>query len=477
MGDGLKFSLVRLRTATGGVVGAGFLIDGTHVLTCAHVAAQALGLPETMTERPTGRVSLDFPFIDADNQLEAHVKAWFGLGDSDAGDGISDIAVIECDPGPPSGAAAAPLTRLDKYWGRQFRAFGFPPGFDEGQYASGLLVDERVGGWVQIEDVKSTGYFVVPGFSGTPVWDVEAGRVVGMVVGADTRPEVRAAFMIPTPVLARAWPALEDVISATKDRPAGMGSVVAVLDTPKAPDFSQVSEEESSEFFGQWLLYVVKEFFDHVQIAIDQGSSEGVSTGDYFAVIPQEIQVENTAGDVLGSVIKDGSLIRVVQVQPEMSTCQLSDLAYESHLEQMTGAVEQFADKNGNIDLDQLAAHVDVFWPIQKGHSLMRVPSEERNGRDRVEELYGRTLDDTLSQEERRFLYGEMVRQTNEFLLEHASGYFASAMLFQRGYAQFQLEQYRDAIDTFELFLRRYPFSASADGAREWIDKAQKALS
>ena len=165
-------------------------------------------------------------------------------------------------------------------------------------------------------------------------------------------------------------------------------------------------------------------------------------------------------------MIKDGSLIRVVQVQPEMSTCQLSDLAHESYFEQMTGTVEQFADKEGNIDLDQLAAHVDVFWPIQKGHSVMQVPSEERDGRDRVEELYGRTLDDSLSNEERRFMYAEMVRQTNEFLLEHATGYFASAMLFQRGYAQFRLEQYRDAIDTFELFLRRYPFSASADGAR-----------
>ena len=117
-----------------------------------------------------------------------------------------------------------------------------------------------------------------------------------MVVGADTRPEVRAAFMIPTPVLARAWPALEDAIRAPKALPAGMGSVVAVLDTPEAPDFSQVPEDDASEFFGKWLLYVVTEFFDHVQIAIDQGSSEGVGTGDYFAVIRRKSRSRTLQG-------------------------------------------------------------------------------------------------------------------------------------------------------------------------------------
>ena len=37
-------------------------------------------------------------------------------------------------------------------------------------------------GWLQIEDSKAQGYAVVPGFSGSPVWDEQADGVVGLVV-------------------------------------------------------------------------------------------------------------------------------------------------------------------------------------------------------------------------------------------------------------------------------------------------------
>ncbi len=476
MNEAPKFSIVRLHSQGGGVVGAGVLVDEAHVVTCAHVAAQALGIAANTTDAPPGELGIEFPFIKNGGRLQARVKAWFGVDGPSTGDGLSDIAVIEVDAPLPTGATVAPMARMKDYWGRQFRAFGFPPGFDAGTWASGLLVDENAAGWVQIEDVKSTGYFVVPGFSGTPVWDVDAGAVVGIVVGADARPEVRAAFMIPSPMLARAWPGLEDAIAEPDEKlPQGMGSVVALLDTPNVPDLEHIPAEEFAESFGNWLLTVIKDFFDDVQIAVDLGGSDDVGVGDYFAVIAGEDIVKDAKGDVLGSVIKDGSLMRVVHVQPAMSTCTLTDFAYEGYFAQMGTVLDQFADEDGNIDLAQLSEHPDVFWPVQKGQRVMRVAPEEKYGRDQVEELYGRTLDDKVSDDERRFLYAEMVRQSNAFLMEHASGYFASAVLFQRGYAQFQLAQYRDAIDTFRLFLRRYPFSASADGAREWIDKAETA--
>lgn len=68
-----------------------------------------------------------------------------------------------------------------------------------GVWARGRL-RERIGdsGWLQIEAESETGYIVQPGFSGTPVWDEEAGGVVGMVVTTERDPQVRAAFCIPT---------------------------------------------------------------------------------------------------------------------------------------------------------------------------------------------------------------------------------------------------------------------------------------
>ena len=40
----LKPCIVRIWRSTGEVVGAGFLVGEKHILTCAHVVAEALGL-------------------------------------------------------------------------------------------------------------------------------------------------------------------------------------------------------------------------------------------------------------------------------------------------------------------------------------------------------------------------------------------------------------------------------------------------
>src|SRR4051812_7846241 len=50
----LSPALVRIRDVAGAVVGAGFLVDGDLVCTCAHVVARALGLARVPSEFPTG---------------------------------------------------------------------------------------------------------------------------------------------------------------------------------------------------------------------------------------------------------------------------------------------------------------------------------------------------------------------------------------------------------------------------------------
>src|SRR5262249_19187221 len=74
----------------------------------------------------------------------------------------------------------------------------------------GVLRAAQAGGWLQIEDVKQTGHFVEPGFSGTPVWDEALEGMVGIVVSSDTRTELRAAFVIPTTTLIQVWPTLAE---------------------------------------------------------------------------------------------------------------------------------------------------------------------------------------------------------------------------------------------------------------------------
>jgi TIR domain len=91
-------------------------------------------------------------------------------------------------------------------------AFGFPRGQDTGVWATGRLLGRQVTNWVQIEDVKETGFAVEPGFSDTPVWDSQVDAVVGMIVAAEKRTNLKTAFAIPVDVLAGSWPLLASLI-------------------------------------------------------------------------------------------------------------------------------------------------------------------------------------------------------------------------------------------------------------------------
>lgn len=190
------------------VVGAGILSTATHVLTCAHVIRQALTLPGDDEARvPDGEVPLDLPRIAPGALMRARVAGWWpapaGAVTAEAG---KDIALLELLDPPPPESRQAPMRVMADFWGHTFRALGFPRGYDSGAWASGVLRAEIAGGWVQIEDVKTTGYPVAPGFSGAPVWSDIVGGVVGMVVAADRQAAARVACIIPTRMLADTWP-------------------------------------------------------------------------------------------------------------------------------------------------------------------------------------------------------------------------------------------------------------------------------
>ena len=230
MANQLSASLVRVLTPTGEVAGAGFLVSPTRVLTCAHVVAQALGARDDLPHPPDGEVRLDFPLLAPGSALAARVVQWWpvrpatppaspasptaptnGAANGAAGGAFGeDIAALELAQPPPADSRPARLVAVDELWGHTFRAFGFPAAHDRGVWATGVFRGSQADGWVQVEDVKQTGYFVAPGFSGTLVWGEQAEGVVGMVVGAERRAEVRAAFIIPTPHLVKAIPELAE---------------------------------------------------------------------------------------------------------------------------------------------------------------------------------------------------------------------------------------------------------------------------
>ncbi|WP_375498524.1 trypsin-like peptidase domain-containing protein [uncultured Nostoc sp.] len=207
----LEAAIVRICKSNGVVVGAGFLVSQKHVITCAHVVADALEISRDTQKRPAEVVYLDFPLIAPEETLTGRVVFWRPVPPkgSTSVKGKEDIAALELNSTVPETAQPVDLIIEEDLRGHSFRTFGFPAGHDDGLEATGVLRGRQGTGWIQIEDIKETGVRLEPGFSGAPIWDEQLNGVVGMAVAADQkRPEAKVGFMIPTKVIATAWPAL-----------------------------------------------------------------------------------------------------------------------------------------------------------------------------------------------------------------------------------------------------------------------------
>src|SRR5579864_1310090 len=136
MQESLEASLIRIRTADSRVVGAGFLVGEHHILTCAHVISQALGLPASPLEPPQGLVSLDFPLVPPRTLLTASVVQWC----PPLSDGQGDIAGLELQGDPPAGAEVVRFAPAEDVWKHEFNVLGFPTGYDDGVRATGRLL-------------------------------------------------------------------------------------------------------------------------------------------------------------------------------------------------------------------------------------------------------------------------------------------------------------------------------------------------
>lgn len=234
------------RTHTNGittVVGAGFLVGDRHLLTCAHVVTEALGISHNTQEPPTETIQLDFPLIAPGQKVKAKVVFWQPVNPPQVGE---DIAGLHLEDAPPTGVSAVQLVTPSDYWGHSFRIFGFPQGHDVGVWATGELRDAQATEWIQMEAIQVPGYQVEPGFSGAPVWDDSLQGVAGMAIAAERKREgVKAAFMIPTKVLVQTWSLLNQrVQQPATTSPQPLSRVQAI----KAKELNKRLEILESDF-------------------------------------------------------------------------------------------------------------------------------------------------------------------------------------------------------------------------------------
>ncbi|MET8538137.1 serine protease [Streptomyces sp. NPDC005065] len=142
MSDIVKASQVRVCSTTGEVVGAGFLVAADVVCTCAHVVAQALGVPATAEQAPGQPVDLDFPLLGGRPRARATVVSWRFGG--------ANVALLRLDAAV-EGARPVPLADWTDARLNAFRAFGYPAGADHGVWAWGTLCAGQSLDWVRME--------------------------------------------------------------------------------------------------------------------------------------------------------------------------------------------------------------------------------------------------------------------------------------------------------------------------------------
>ncbi|MGH8896923.1 MAG: trypsin-like peptidase domain-containing protein [Egibacteraceae bacterium] len=192
---------MRDQALTDGVVrvggGTGFVVtaDGL-IVTCAHVVSDG-GSPQHDAP-PTTAVTVVFQATGEARQARIEPAYW---RDRDHG----DVAFLRVEGTLPAGVHPLALGLSAGAQGHPFSTFGYPAsGPGGGMYGSGRLVDQIFDNGSELLQVTGASE-VTRGFSGGPVFDETARRVIG-VVTAITRPDKygrldRTAFVIPTETL------------------------------------------------------------------------------------------------------------------------------------------------------------------------------------------------------------------------------------------------------------------------------------
>ncbi|MCP4344233.1 MAG: tetratricopeptide repeat protein [Desulfobacterales bacterium] len=262
-------SLVRI-LKNGHSVGLGFLVSSRHILTCAHVVADTLGIDRNTPELPREDIYLDFPLIGKHSPLRAIVTKWYPVKEETE---IEDIAVLELasEHGLPKNIHPGVLSDIDSFHGRGVWIFGIPRGKDMGTWVRAELRGPVRTRWIEIGHEPGQSV-VAHGFSGSPVWDKKEKAAVGMIVSILRDKAETLTYMIPVSTLIDAWPDL-----ARHSRPLNPYRGLEAF-----------REQDADYFFGRedTVCNIIEKVRENAFIAVIGPSGSGKSSLVYAGLIP-----------------------------------------------------------------------------------------------------------------------------------------------------------------------------------------------
>lgn len=157
--------------------GMGVLVDRDAVITCAHVAKEALGLQGPLYEQPapTAQIALRFPFTK-ETPRKAVIQEWQAPG---APVDHSDLCLLRLTTPVSEKTQAAKL--IEAKSGSEFQACRFIESALQLEWAHGSVSIAAANGSYQV--VATAGKsFIAKGFSGGPAICARTGDVLGIVM-------------------------------------------------------------------------------------------------------------------------------------------------------------------------------------------------------------------------------------------------------------------------------------------------------
>ncbi len=225
----LASATVQVADADGHIGGLGVLIAPTLVLTCAHVVLGAARLPLTRAEPPAAPVRVRLVLAAGGEETEAVVRHWVPV----RGDGSGDVAVLSLAR-PPAGARPVLMVAPHAVWDHRAMVFGLPDDGTGGGWHTAVLRGRTGTGRLQMSPLDAQSDPVQPGFSGSAVWDLELGAVVGVVASVSS-PRRGQSFCIPTRTVLDEVPELAELLAPASP----------------FPGLRPFTEEDSAHFFGR----------------------------------------------------------------------------------------------------------------------------------------------------------------------------------------------------------------------------------
>ncbi|MBE9032243.1 GUN4 domain-containing protein [filamentous cyanobacterium LEGE 11480] len=176
------------------VIGTGFLVSSSYLLTCAHVVIEALGLDsESLLVKPKTPVLIDFPKNNYFPQCRATVVIWQPKRSGTNQLAVEeDIALLELDR-KLLGFEPLRWAKNSVRRGAIFETYGFPQNFDTGLMARGSIVAE-IAPQNRLQLQVDSQVAIVKGFSGSPLWCEQYQAIGGMIMSAEPKGLIACAI-------------------------------------------------------------------------------------------------------------------------------------------------------------------------------------------------------------------------------------------------------------------------------------------